>query len=764
MDDVSAGWEGDRQDDMLWHQCHLKVHRKSCGRCGNRSSTKHRKMRRSLLVLLALVASPSVVAREGDYSAQHATINPIRRVVSMLQTMQNKVEAEGVKEKELFDKFMCWCQTGGADLKKSIEAAETKIPQLESQIEEVGAEKVQLAADVKQHRSDRDAAKQAMAEATAIREKDAAAFEKESSEDKSNIDAMAGAIAALEKGMAGSFLQTTAAAVLRKLTMTIDFLDDEDREAVTSFLSQGQGEAEKYAPQSGQITGILKQMKDTMAAGLAEAVSQEEKAKADYKALMVAKKKEIEALQKSIETKLARLGESGVELVNMIEDLDDTKKSLEEDKAFLADMEKNCATKEAEWAARQKLRAQEMVALADTIKILNDDDALELFKKTLPSPSSASLVQVQVKSKAVQMQALRALKGASRDPRLDLIALALHGRKVNFDKVVAMIDDMVALLGKEQKDDEDKKTYCETELDNADDEKKNLERAISDLSKAIDENKAAVETLTAEIADLEQGIKDLDKQVAGATEQRKEEHADFVENLASNNAAKDLLEIAKNRMNKFYNPKLYRPPAKRELSAEERITVNLGGTAPPTAAPGGIAGTGVGTLAQIAERDAPAPPPDTFDAYAKKGEESNGVIAMIDLLKKDLTTEITSMEFEEKDAQADYEKLVTDSTAKRAADAQSIAEKTAAKADAEASLQKDGEQHKAKMGEAMANAEYIRNLHLECDWLSENFALRAEMRAGEVDSLKKAKAILSGADFSLVQTTARRLLRQAVRS
>jgi len=308
-------------------------------------------MSRSFLVLLAFVASPSVVAREGDHNAQFAAINPIRRVVSMLQMMQKKVEAEGVKEKELFDKFMCWCQTGGADLKKSIEAAETKIPQLESQIKEVGGEKVQLAADVKQHRIDRDAAKQAMAEATAIREKEAAAFEKETSEDKSNIDAMARAIAALEKGMSGSFLQTSGGAVLRRLTMTVD-LDDEDREALTSFLSQGQ--AEGYAPQSGQITGILKQMKDTMEAALAEAMAQEEKAKADYKGLMVAKKKEIEALQKSIETKLARIGEMGVEVVNMMEDLDDTKKSLEEDKAFLADLEKNCATKEAEWAARQK--------------------------------------------------------------------------------------------------------------------------------------------------------------------------------------------------------------------------------------------------------------------------------------------------------------------------------------------------------------------------------------------------------------------------
>merc|ERR1719161_1730876 len=90
------------------------------------------------------------------------------------------------------------------------------------------------------------------------------------------------------------------------------------------------------------------------------------------------------------------------------------------------------------------------------------------------------------------------------------------------------------------------------------------------------------------------------------------------------------------------------PAPKRELTKEERITVSLGGTAPPTAAPGGIAGTGVTALEQ--EKDAPPPPPATWDAYAKKSQESNGVMAMIDMLAADLDKEIEEMRFEEKDA------------------------------------------------------------------------------------------------------------------
>merc|ERR1712032_649738 len=102
-----------------------------------------------------------------------------------------------------------------------------------------------------------------------------------------------------------------------------------------------------------------------------------------------------------------------------------------------------------------------------------------------------------------------------------------------------------------------------------------------------------IATLADEIAALTKGIKDLDKQVAEATDVRKEDHEDFVTNLAANNAAVELLGMAKNRMNKFYNPKMYKAPPKRELSEEERITLNMGGTLAPTAAPGGIAGTGV---------------------------------------------------------------------------------------------------------------------------------------------------------------------------
>merc|ERR1719281_1832457 len=160
-----------------------------------------------VLSLTVLVTDASTASRSGSsamLSAKTSTaVNPIRKVVTMLQMMQKKVEEEGVKEEELYEKFMCWCKNGAAILGKSISDAETKIPQLESKIEEQTSSKTQMEEDVKNHQSDRAAAKDAMAQATAQREKEAAAFAKEHAESNADLDALAKALAAIEKGMAG---------------------------------------------------------------------------------------------------------------------------------------------------------------------------------------------------------------------------------------------------------------------------------------------------------------------------------------------------------------------------------------------------------------------------------------------------------------------------------------------------------------------------------------------------------------------------------
>merc|ERR1711988_1414110 len=160
-----------------------------------------------------------------------------------------------------------------------------------------------------------------------------------------------------------------------------------------------------------------------------------------------------------------------------------------------------------------------------------------------------------------------------------------------------------------------------------------------------------------------------------------------------------------------------------------------------------------------ADTGAPPPPPETFGAYSKKSQESNGVMAMMDMLVADLDKEMQEMEFEEKDAQGEYEKFTREAAEKRVTDSKSITDKEAAKADAEGLVEKETREKTDSMKKMMATMEFLKNLHADCDWLLQNFDVRKEARAGEVDSLKKAKAVLSGADFSLLQS--KRFLRRA---
>jgi len=313
---------------------------------------------------------------------------------------------------------------------------------------------------------------------------------------------------------------------------------------------------------------------------------------------------------------------------------------------------------------------------------------------------------------------------------------------------------MISLLKEEQHDDDSKREYCSTQIDAIEDKVKELEHEIKSLEDSIADMQNAIATLTDEVKALHEGIVALDKSVAEATETRKEENQDFTELMAADAAAEQLLKYAKNRLNKFYNPKIYHAPPKRELTEQERILVNNGGTLAPTAAPGGIQGTGVESPYALAQKGqaAPPPPPAQYGVYRKKGEESNGVIAMIDGLILDLQKEMTEAETDEKNSQAEYEELMHDSAKKRADDSRAIQDKEANKAELADDLQKATVSKGDKTKELMASVHFLGTLHLECDWLLKNFELRQEARAGELDALSKAKAVLSGADFTLVQT------------
>merc|ERR1719230_2190984 len=380
-----------------------------------------------------------------------------------------------------------------------------------------------------------------------------------------------------------------------------------------------------------------------MEADLAETETNEAEAKTAFETLMTSKKSEIEAAGKAIETKSARVGAVAVEVVQAKADLEKTTDAVAEDTQFKANLKKNCATKQKEWDERQKMRAEEVKAISETIEMLNGDDALELFKKTLPA--AGALIQTSSTTRSQMRRALSIVEQAMGSDKAHsvnrrLILAALRSGTGGFEKVNTMIDGMNEVLEGEQVADDKQDVWCLAELDKAKEEAKATEEDIGDLAAGIDSQRDAIETIAAEIEDLKKGLEELDKDVAEATEQRKDEHAEYIDEAAGNQAAVELLGMAKNRLNKFYNPTLYKAPEpvaeKEEFFAQRRA--------------------------------APGPPPETFSGEYKKSESSAGIINMIDEMIKEMKDEMAEAKRDEEEAQKDYEETMNDAATKRSDD------------------------------------------------------------------------------------------------
>merc|ERR1719395_251334 len=665
----------------------------------------------------------------------------------------------------MFEKFMCYCDGNTEGMSKAVEEAGQKITELKSKLEAEKAEKAQLDQELVQHKLDREAAKGDLEQATQLREKEHAEYVEATGDQDANIKALGGAIDALAKGM-GAFLQAPRNPRLVRVVRASQAVDDFEKKDLLALLEGKQNPFGDYSSQSGEIVGMLKAMKDEMDKDLKGAVSAEEEAAKGFEELAAAKNEEISATSEAIESKTVRSGDLAVSVTTTADDIEDTTAEMKETEAFVANLASQCALKKKEWAARQAMRAEEISAISEAIKVLNDDDALDLFKKTLSlSQQSKDMDFIQQKTsssnalRAREMVSALVKKASPHRAELALIEFGLKSKAVDFSKILAMIDGMVKVLGEEQKDDDATKSYCDKEIRKSEGEKADTEEAISTSEAAIEEMTDESATLADEIKRLQKEVKDLDKAVAEATEQRKEEHGEFITFQTENNAALQLIEKAKNKLFKFYRPNQYKEAPKKELTEEEKILAASGRSDMiATAAPELIAGTSIAAMqtqlyAQLHESTAddaaaaPPPPPATWDAYQKKDGKSNGVIALMDMLMKELQDGITEAENEEKTAQTDYERLMVESKESRASMSESITSKEVAKADLDTKIEATKEKKTSEETQLGSLKQTMAQLHADCDFLVENYDLRKTARENEVEGLKNAKSVLSGASF-----------------
>merc|ERR1719428_2212584 len=308
-------------------------------------------------------------------------------------------------------------------------------------------------------------------------------------------------------------------------------------------------------------------------------------------------------------------------------------------------------------------------------------------KKAMPSASlaqenTAFLQQSRhTASKPVRAQAvLQSLvrKNSGHKSQLNLMLYAMsskirlankHGHKMQkFDEIVKMIDDMVALLGKEQKDDDKQKEFCRDEFDKAADEETAAGEKISAITAEIEQDTDTVTQLEEEIKTLQAEVAALDKSVVVATEQRKEEHEESVSAAQMNQAAVELVGKAKARLEKFYGGAAF---------VQQQAAPEGGLFQPPSF---------VQIKAHARARDEMESDEDDSDTQTATQKQQSGVIAMMDQIIHDLEMDMKDMENAEKTAQADYADLMSESQETRAQDSKSIADKSAAKADLEGKL------------------------------------------------------------------------------
>jgi hypothetical protein len=488
-----------------------------------------------------------------------------------------------------------------------------------------------------------------------------------------------------------------------------------ERRAAAAFIQSPQDyfDAEptfkqSYAPQSGEIFGILEQMKEAFEKDLSQSQKTEMANQKAYDELKAAKVEQIEAGQAQIDKKTQEKAETDERLASSKEDLEDTQESLAADEKFLMMLKEKCSMTDAEWEERQKTRAAEMAAVSKALAILSTDDAHDLYTRTFNK--AASLLQRRSSEQSARRdQASRLLTAAARRLHSQALSrLALSARLDAFEKVKKAIDDMLAALQEQQSAEVKHKDFCVAELNENElqTEKKTMEK--QDLEAKIVQLETTIKHLTEEIETLKAEIAEMEVQMKRAGETREKENAEFQVTVADQRATQQILKKAMVALEGFYGKQ----------------------------------------KAALLQRQAPegfAPPPG-FDEY-KKSAGSSGVMALISQIISDAKAMEDETVRAEEDMQKAYEAFVIETNASIEAKSKAIVNKSEEKAKAEEQLvaaQADLDSVTTELGEL---ADYNTQLHSSCDFTLKNFDLRQEARMEEMDALRQAKQILSGADF-----------------
>lgn len=617
---------------------------------------------------------------------------PTTKVVKLLQGMQEQLETEAKADEETYDKFKCWCHDNTVAKEKAVKEAKLATTELQDRVEILLSKSQRLKAEVEKTEDEVAKNQAALDTATALREQQNKEYVDDLERLDANLQGVATAQTALSPAEGTAFLQSRegAAKPLRTiLAQHSQKMSAEDKDTFEAFLQRGDG--------VDGVMGVLTGLKDDFSAEITKVKEDEATSIKQFEALAAAKTEEIKAGTKQIETKKEEKANADEERAIKKQEIKDTQGALGTDLSFVEEVKKQCADMDAQWDERQKIRVEEMEAISKAVEILDADEAHENFAKTF------SFLQESKESSRVSKAAAALAK--AKDPRV--LSLAMQMKIDKFTNVKKAMDDMVFALKNEQADEVKQKDFCVEEFRKNQlqtEDKTRTKEALLAKEQAIDiaKPKSDIETLESEIADMK-------KQLQLAGQNREKENAEFQKVIEEQRQTQSLLKEALTVLGKFYNKGAF-----------------LQGSQQAPEAPGG------------------------FKDYKANGK-SFGVMSMLQQLVEDAKAMEAEAVRAENSAQTAYEAFAKDTTESVTKKESSISNKKAYKAKLEKTLVQTRESREGQENELETLATKLADLHESCDFLMKNFDARQTAREEEMDSVTKAKAILSGANFAEIQ-------------
>jgi len=666
--------------------------------------------------------------------AEETESNPVRKIITLLQKMQEKTQDEGRQEDELYKKFKCFCSKNKEEIGENGEELRRKMDSMEAAIQEHSAAAETFKQRVADAKREREEAQAALAQAQAVRQKESEEFVAQNEAGNMDVSAMKKAVGLLSgKATKEELLQAVGDARLKKIVLTAQGVSDFERDTISSFLANPYGNHQND-PVRGEVTGMLNQMIETMEGDLKSGNEAEAAAAQAFEEMRVAKNAEIDSLSKQIETGTQRQGEEAVAAANMKTQFTDAQNSFGADLEFMERLTENCATKETEYGERKKIRAEELTAVTEVIGMLNNDDSLMKFHTAKQHTSFLQIVKNDDTAKQVA-RAYAMIRGMSSTPRFSFLAYSIKHAVGKFDNVIKIINDMISLVDEEQSNDDTHREHCTSEFHRNEKEHMTKTNDIDGLDQKISSLEENIAGMKVEVEEKEKIIGELDEAVATATEQRKSEHSEYNVLVKDTDVALVLLGKAKNRLAKFYNPNLHKEAPQKELSEEEKI----------------IAASTPNFLQRALRRnmirDDREPAPDTWNGdYKTKAQGSSGVVALMDTLLHELEETKTVAKTDEANSQTEYEGFMEESKKNKAETEQAKTHLKAELEDTAESLNNDQSSiasAKEEMGDIIQET---ADLHAECDFLIQNYDFRQEARGTERESLVTALHALNGAE------------------